>query len=237
MQDYRRILLKISGEALMGKQKFGQDADVVTQICEDIKEIHQLNYQICVVVGGGNICRGATAVNIGIERASADYMGMLATIINAIALQSKLESIGIITRVQSAIPMMTVAEPYIRRKAIRHMEKNRVVIFAAGTGSPFFTTDTSAALRATEMNCNVILKGTQVDGVYSVDPKLDSKAVKYHSLTYKDVIVNDLNIMDTTAITLARDNKIPILVFDIHSKGELARVLNKTGNYSIIQEN
>lgn len=233
-RKYNRILIKISGEALMNEQRYVHDIDIISQICDDVKKVQSLGYQVCVVIGGGNICRGATAATMGIERASADYMGMLATVINAIALQSKLENLGVFTRVQSAIPMMTVAEPYIRRRAIRHMEKNRVVIFAAGTGSPFFTTDTAAVLRATEMNCDVILKGTNVDGVYSADPKLDKNAVKQQTLTYKDVILNDLGVMDTTAITLAMDNKMPILVFDIHSPGEIVKVLDQTGKYSII---
>lgn len=227
--------MKLSGEALMGKGKSGHDIDVITQICEDIKAVHDMGYQICVVVGGGNICRGATVQSLGIERASGDYMGMLATIINAIALQSKLEGIGVFTRVQSAISMTTVAEPYIRRRAIRHMEKGRIVIFAAGTGNPFFTTDTAAALRAAETGCDAILKGTQVDGVYSADPKIDATAKKYDNISYKDVIMNDLNVMDTAAITLARDHNIPILIFDIHKKGEILKVLSGTGAYSIVR--
>lgn len=232
---YRRILIKLSGEALMGKNKFGHDINIITQVCEDIKAVHDLGYQICIVVGGGNICRGATSQSLGIERASGDYMGMLATVINAIALQSKLESLGVFTRVQSAISMTEIAESYIRRRAIRHMEKGRIVIFAAGVGSPFFTTDTAAALRAAETDCNAILKGTQVDGIYSADPKTDITAKKYANISYKDVIVNDLNVMDTAAITLARDHNIPILIFDIHKKGEILKVLNGTGIYSIVK--
>ena len=232
---YRRILVKLSGEALMGKNKSSHDTDVITQICGDIKAVHDMGYQVCIVVGGGNICRGATVQSLGIERASGDYMGMLATIINAIALQSKLEAIGVFTRVQSAISMTAIAEPYIRRRAIRHMEKGRIIIFAAGTGSPFFTTDTAAALRAAETGCDAILKGTQVDGIYSADPKIDTTAKKYDNISYKDVIVNDLNVMDTTAITLARDHNIPILIFDIHKKGEILKVLNGTGVYSIVR--
>jgi len=234
-KKYRRILVKLSGEALMGDKKFGHDTDVMTQISEDIKAAYDKGYQICIVVGGGNICRGSTVEHLGIERASGDYMGMLATIINAIALQSKLESLGVFTRVQSAIAMTAIAEPYIRRRAIRHMEKGRIVIFAAGTGSPFFTTDTAAALRAAETNCDAILKGTQVDGIYSADPKIDLTAKKYDNISYKEVIVNDLNVMDTAAITLARDHNIPIIIFDIHKKGGIVEVLNGTGVYSIVK--
>ncbi len=234
--QYKRILLKLSGEALMGQQKFGLDTETIQQICEDIAEAHKVGYQICLVIGGGNICRGATITHMGIERASADNMGMLATVINAIALQGKLENLGIITRVQSATPMSTIAEPYIRRKAIRHMEKNRVVIFSAGTGNPFFTTDTAAALRAAETSCDIILKGTQVDGIYSADPKKDSAAIRYSRLTYKDVIANDLHIMDSAAISLARENKIPILVFNIHKKGELLNVLQHQGTFSLVSD-
>lgn len=233
-ESYKRILLKLSGEAMMGNQKSGYDNDVMNEICDEVKAVYEKGYQLSIVVGGGNICRGSTATLMGIDRASADYMGMLATVMNAVALQAKLENLGVFTRVQTAIPMMTVAEPYIRRRAVRHMEKGRVVIFAGGTGNPFFTTDTAATLRATEMNCDAILKGTQVDGVYSADPKLDKNAKKYDRLSYKDVIVNDLNVMDTTAITLARDNKIPILVFNIRTAGEMLRVLEGAGNCSII---
>jgi len=234
-KKYKRILLKLSGEALMGPQKFGHHHDTISTICNDIKEVKNIGYEVCVVVGGGNICRGATAASMGIERVGADHMGMLATVINAIAIQSMLEGMGISTRVQSAVPMTTICEPYIRRRAVRHMEKGRIVIFAAGTGNPYFTTDTCAALRAAEVNCDVLLKGSQVDGVYSGDPKLDSSAIKYNTLTYKEVIADDLKVLDGAAITIARDNKIPILVFDIHRQGELLRVLDGTGSFSIIQ--
>ena len=234
-KKYNRILLKLSGEALMGKQKFGYDIEVINQIANDIKNVYDDGYQICIVVGGGNIFRGVTAQNLGIERASGDYMGMLATVMNAIALQSRLEKIGVMTRVQSAISMITVAEPYTRRRAMRHMEKNRIVIFAAGTGNPFFTTDTAAVLRAAETGCDVMLKGTQVDGVYSADPHLDSSAKKYDVISYKDVIVKDLNVMDTAAITLARDHKIPIIVFNINNQGSILDALNGKGLYSIVR--
>jgi uridylate kinase len=232
---YKRILLKISGEALMGTQKFGHDPETIMKISTDIKEVINAGYQICLVVGGGNICRGANAAKMGIERASADYMGMLATVINALAIQSTLESLGVYTRVQSAIPMSTICENLIPRRAIRHMEKGRVVIFASGTGNPFFTTDSGAALRAAEMHCDLLIKGTQIDGVYSADPKFDKNAKRYDRLSYKDVINNDLAVMDTAAITIARDNKIPILVFNIHSKGELFRVLQEKGTFTIIE--
>lgn len=231
---YKRILLKISGEALMGNDKYGLNNKAIHQICSDIKEVYELGYQVCLVVGGGNICRGATISKMGIERASGDYMGMLATVINALALQGMLESMGIITRVQSSIPMTTIAEPYIRRKAIRHMEKGRLVIFSGGTGNPFFTTDTAAALKAAETGCDVIVKATQVDGVYSDDPNKNSDAQKYLQISYKDVLTNELNVMDAAAISLAKDNKIPILIFNIHNQGDLAKVLKHEGNFSVI---
>jgi uridylate kinase len=231
----KRVLLKLSGEVLMGEQKFGLEAKIINQICEDIKSVHDSGYEICIVIGGGNICRGATVSEIGIERTSGDYMGMLATVINALALQGRLESMGIITRVQSAIPMITIAEPYIRRRAIRHMEKGRVVIFSAGTGNPFFTTDTAAVLRAVEVGCDIILKGTKVDGVYSADPHKDKDAIKINKLTYKDVLTNDLNVMDAAAISLAKENKIPIMVFNIYNQDSLLKVLNGVGDFSTIE--
>jgi len=230
-----RILLKLSGEVLMGKQKFGLEADIINQICQDIKALYESNYEICIVIGGGNICRGATVTEIGIERTSGDYMGMLATVINALALQGRLESMGITTRVQSAIPMTTIAEPYIRRRAIRHMEKGRIVIFSAGTGNPFFTTDTAAVLRAVETNCDMILKGTKVNGVYSADPHKNADAVKFGTLTYKDVLTNDLAVMDAAAISLAKENKLPIIVFNIYEKGALLNVVNGIGEFSKIE--
>jgi uridylate kinase len=235
MKKQNRVLLKISGEALMGKEKFGHDNTIIDQICEDIKEVYDLGYEVCLVVGGGNICRGVTVAEVGIERATADYMGMLATVINAIAVQSKLESKGLYTRVVSAIPIVTIVEQYIRRKAIRHLEKGRIVIFASGTGNPFFTTDTGAVLRAIEMNCSIILKGTQVDGVYSEDPKKNNKATRYKELSHEDVIKQSISVMDTTAITLAHDNKMPIRIFNIGKSGEFAKVLQNKGNYTTIK--
>ncbi|WPX96254.1 Uridylate kinase [Candidatus Bandiella woodruffii] len=235
MKKSNRILLKISGEALMGQEKFGHDNSTIDQICEDIKEVYDLGYEVCLVVGGGNICRGAAVAEVGIERATADYMGMLATVINAIALQSKLESKGLYTRVISAIPIVTIVEQYIRRKAIRHLEKKRVVIFASGTGNPFFTTDTCAVLRAIEMDCSFVLKGTLVDGVYSEDPKHNPNALKYEELSYNDVIKHNLAVMDTTAITLARDNHVSIKIFNINKKGEFAKVLKNTGDFTTIK--
>ncbi len=232
---YKRVLLKLSGESLSGDQPFGYDTKALHVIANDIKQAKDLGVEICIVVGGGNICRGAAIAQIGIERVSGDHMGMLATVMNALALQSVLESVGITTRVQSAIPMMTVCEPYIRRKAIRHMEKGRVVIFAAGTGMPYVTTDTNAALRAAEMSCDAIFKGTQVDGIYTADPKKDATATKYERLTYTDVLSRDLKVMDAAAISLARENKIPILIFAIHHQGELAKVLKGQGNYTLVE--
>ncbi|MFQ3307148.1 MAG: uridylate kinase [Candidatus Midichloriaceae bacterium] len=234
MKKQNRVLLKISGEALMGNEKFGHDNTIIDQICQDVKEVYNLGYEVCLVVGGGNICRGADVADVGIERATADYMGMLATVINAIALQSKLEQKGLYTRVASAIPIVTIVEQYIRRKAIRHLEKGRIVIFAAGTGNPFFTTDTGAVLKAIEMNCCYVLKGTKVDGVYTSDPKIDSTAKKYDELTYDEVLQKKLTVMDTTAIALARDNNMPIKIFSINKKGEFAKALNNKGNYTVI---
>lgn len=231
----KRVLLKLSGEVLMGQQKFGLEAKIINQICEDIKTLHEDNYEICIVIGGGNICRGATVSEIGIERTSGDYMGMLATVINALALQGRLESMNVITRVQSAIPMITIAEPYIRRRAMRHMEKGRVVIFSAGTGNPFFTTDTAAVLRAVEVGCDLILKGTKVNGVYSSDPNKNADAVKLNTLSYKDVLTNDLAVMDAAAISLAKENRIPIVVFNIYEKGALLNVVKGVGEFSRIE--
>jgi uridylate kinase len=234
--EYKRVLLKLSGESLMGNGSYGHDKDTIERICNDIKQVHEKGIQVCLVVGGGNIYRGVSAAAIGMERASADYMGMLATVINALALQNALDSIGVQSRVLSAIPMTTVCEQYIRRRAVRHMEKGRVVIFAAGTGNPFFTTDTAASLRAVEMGCDAMLKGTQVDGVYSADPKKDKNAKRYEVLTYKEVLTNDLEVMDASAISLARENKIPILVFSIHTKGAFAKTVSGEGIYTIIRE-
>ena len=210
---YHRILLKLSGEGLMGERSYGLDPETVERMAAEIQSVHVMGVEICVVVGGGNIFRGVSAAASSIERTTADHMGMLATVINALAVQSALERKGVPTRVQSAIPMAAVCEPFIRRRAMRHMEKGRVVIFAAGTGNPFFTTDTAAALRAVEMGCKALLKGTQVDGVYSADPKKVPDATRFDALTYQDVVAKDLKVMDTAAIVLARDNNVPILVF------------------------
>ncbi len=233
---YRRVLLKVSGEALMGSQSFGIDTETVDRIAADVHEAIGAGAQICMVIGGGNIFRGLAGAAKGIERATADYMGMLATVMNALAMQAALERVGVASRVQSAIPMSTVCEPYIRRRAIRHMEKGRVVIFAAGTGNPFFTTDTAAALRAAEMSCDAMLKGTQVDGVYSADPKKDPKAERYDLLSYHEVLARDLQVMDASAVSLSRDNAIPIIVFSIHDRGAFTAVLQGTGRCTIIRE-
>jgi uridylate kinase len=231
---YRRVLLKMSGEALMGDTGFGIDWDIVHRVAGEVATVRRQGVQVCLVVGGGNIFRGGPAAGQGMERASADYMGMLATVMNALALQHALDQIEVPTRVLSAIPMASVCEPYVRRRAVRHLEKGRVVIFAAGTGNPYFTTDTAAALRAAEMGCDALLKGTQVDGVYSADPKTDPSAVRYEQLSYLEVLARDLRVMDASAITLARDNHIPILVFSIHDKGSFADVLAGTGKCTLI---
>ena len=233
---YKRVLLKLSGEALMGEQGFGLDSETVERIADEIKSVHENGVEICLVIGAGNIFRGVKLAQANIERTTGDYMGMLATVLNALAMQSMLESKGVITRVMSAIPMSTVCEPYIRRRAIRHMEKGRVVIFAAGTGNPFFTTDTAAALRAVEMNCDALLKGTQVDGVYSADPKTTPDAERYDHLTYQDVLSRDLRVMDTAAIALARENAVPILVFSIHNPGAFADVVAGKGVFTIVSD-
>ncbi|MBV9992529.1 MAG: UMP kinase [Alphaproteobacteria bacterium] len=231
---YARVLLKVSGEALMGDTSYGIDLGTVERIADDVKLAVDAGKQICMVIGGGNIFRGLSAAAKGIERATADYMGMLATVMNALAMQAALERIDVPCRVQSAIPMASVCEPYIRRVAIRHMEKGRVVIFAAGTGNPFFTTDTAAALRAAEMGCDALLKGTQVDGVYSADPKKVPDAERFESLSYHEVLSRDLQVMDASAISLSRENRIPILVFSIHDRGALAAVLRGEGRATII---
>jgi uridylate kinase len=233
---YRRVLLKVSGEALMGDSTYGIDVATVDRIAADVKDAVRAGTQVCMVVGGGNIFRGLAGAAKGIDRATADYMGMLATVMNALALQAALERSGTPSRVQSAIPMSSVCEPYIRRRAIRHMEKGRVVIFAAGTGNPFFTTDTAAALRAAEMSCDAMLKGTQVDGVYTADPKKDPSAKRYDSLSYHQVLSQDLQVMDASAVSLSRENKIPIIVFSIHDRGSLAAVLRGEGRSTIIEE-
>ncbi len=233
---YPRVLLKVSGEALMGAEPYGIDTATVERIAADIKEAASSGTQLCLVIGGGNIFRGLAGAAKGIDRATADYMGMLATVMNALAMQAALERAGVPSRVQSAIPMSTVCEPYIRRRAIRHMEKGRVVIFAAGTGNPFFTTDTAAALRAAEMNCQAMLKGTQVDGVYSADPKKDRSATRYESLSYYEVLSRDLGVMDASAVSLSRENQIPIIVFSIHDRGALPAVLRGEGRATIITD-
>jgi len=231
---YRRILLKVSGEVLMGDQAFGIDLQTLDTVAADIAEVVESGVELCLVVGGGNIFRGLSMAGKGMERASADYMGMLATIMNALALQSALEKIGVHTRVQSAIPMDAVCEPYIRRRALRHLEKGRVVIFAAGVGAPFFTTDSGAALRAAEMGCDALLKGTSVDGVYTADPKKEPGAERYDSLSYLEVLAQDLRVMDASAIALMRDNDIPIVVFSIRERGALMRVLRGEGVFTTI---
>lgn len=233
-KKFKRILLKISGEALMGDLPFGIDLDTVRTICQNIKNVYEQGYEICLVTGGGNIFRGVSVAAEGMERASADYMGMLATVINALSIQNCLESMGVPTRVQSAIPMTTVCEPYIRRRAMRHMEKKRIVIFAGGTGSPFFTTDTTATLRAIEMNCDAVFKGSQVDGVYSSDPKKNPNATRFDKLSYKDVLTKDLKVMDASAIAMAKDNHLPIIVFSIKEQEAFARVVAGEGKYTII---
>jgi uridylate kinase len=222
---YKRVLLKLSGEALMGEQQFGVDPAVAARIADDIKEIQKLGVETAIVIGGGNIFRGLAASARGMDRATADYMGMLATVINGLALQDALEQVGVITRVVTAIEMRAVAEPFIRRRAIRHLEKGRVVIFAAGTGNPYFTTDTAAALRAMEIKADVILKGTKVDGVYTADPMLDKTATKYDSISYLQVLERQLRVMDTTAISLCMDNRLPIVVFNLRAAGSIRKVV------------
>jgi uridylate kinase len=233
--SYRRVLLKISGEVLMGDGEFGLNPETVDRIAGDIAQVHESGIELCLVVGGGNIFRGVSVAAQGMERASADYMGMLATVMNALALQSALEAHDVPTRVLSAIPMSTVCEPYIRRRAVRHMEKGRVVIFAAGTGNPYFTTDTAAALRASEMDCDCLMKGTKVDGVYTADPEKDPSAERFDSLTHFDVLQKDLKVMDAAAITLCRENDIPILVFSIQNAGEVFRVLQGEGQFTTVR--
>ena len=231
---YRRILLKVSGEVLMGDAPFGIDMSTLEAVADDIAAVVAEGVELCLVIGGGNIFRGVSMAGRGMERASADYMGMLATVMNALALQSALEKVGVMTRVQSAIPMDAVCEPYIRRRALRHLEKGRVVIFAAGLGAPFFTTDTPAALRAAEMGCDALLKGTSVDGVYTADPKVDPKAARYDRLSYHEVLSRNLRVMDASAIALMRDNGIPIVVFSIRERGNLLRVVRGEGVHTTI---
>jgi uridylate kinase len=233
---YRRILLKVSGEVLMGDAPFGIDMATLDNVAEDISLVVAAGFQLCLVVGAGNIFRGVSMAGQGMERVSADYMGMLATVMNALAIQSALERRGVDTRVQSAIPMEAVCEPYIRRRALRHLEKGRVVIFAAGLGAPFFTTDTPAALRAAEMGCDALFKGTSVDGVYTADPKRDPTATRYGKVTYQEVLAKDLRVMDASAISLMRDNHIPIEVFSIRERGNLLKVLSGDGVHTTITD-
>lgn len=233
---YQRVLMKISGEALMGDREYGLDPAMVGRVAEEIRQVVAVGCQCCVVIGGGNIFRGVSVAAKGMERSQADAMGMLATVMNALSMQSALERIGVPTRVQSAIPMDTVCEPFIRRRAVRHLEKGRVVIFAAGTGNPYFTTDTAAALRASEMGCNALLKATKVDGVYTADPVKDPTAERYERLSYHQVLTDDLAVMDASAIALARENRIPILVFSIYVPGAFTELVQGRGRFTIITD-
>ncbi|MEO8547733.1 MAG: UMP kinase [Sphingomicrobium sp.] len=232
---FNRILLKLSGEALMGQGQQSIDPDAVAGLAGEIAAAKSQGHELCLVVGGGNIFRGVAAAAKGFDRASADYMGMLATVMNALALQNALEKAGVDTRVQSAIPMASVSEPYIRRRALRHIEKGRIVLFAAGTGNPYFTTDTAAALRAAEMGCDALFKGTSVDGVYTADPKTDKSATRYDHLSFNKVLGDDLKVMDAAAVALCRDNNIPIVIFNIREPGNLAKVLAGGGVATIVQ--
>jgi uridylate kinase len=234
--SYKRVMLKVSGEALMGDGEYGLDTQTCRRIAEDVRGVVSLGVEVCMVIGGGNIFRGIAGAAAGMDRAQADYMGMLATIMNALGMQSALEQAGIVTRVQSAIAMQSVCEPYIRRRAMRHMEKGRVVIFAAGTGNPFFTTDTAAALRAAEMGCDALFKGTQVDGVYAADPRKNPQAERYVTLTYLDMLARDLAVMDAAAISLCRENKLPIIVFNIHEPGAFTAVMRGEGKFTTVVE-
>ena len=233
---FKRVLLKVSGEALIGDGAYGIDVATVDRIAGEVKTALEQGAEVCMVIGGGNIFRGLTGAADGMDRSSADYMGMLATVMNALAMQNGLERQGVQTRVLSAIPMTTVCEPYIRRRAMRHMDKGRVVIFAAGTGNPFFTTDTAAALRAAEMGCDALMKGTNVDGVYSADPKKDASAERYDTLSYMDVLSRDLKVMDASAVSLSRENGIPIIVFSIQESGAFTQVLKGEGACTIVQD-
>lgn len=226
LPKYKRVLLKLSGESLMGDKNFGFDTDVIAQYARDVKAIADLGVQVAIVIGGGNIYRGMNEADTGIERAHGDYMGMLATVINGMALQASLEKVGLYTRLLSAIKMEQIAEPYIRRRAIRHLEKGRIVIFGAGTGNPYFTTDTAGSLRAIEINADVILKGTRVDGIYTADPEKDPTATKYESISFQECISQQLKVMDMTAFTLCMENKLPIIVFDMNHPDNLRRVIS-----------
>jgi uridylate kinase len=233
-QHYKRVMLKISGESLMGKLPYGIDPEMVGTVALQVKDVVSNGIEVCLVIGGGNIFRGVSGAASGMERATGDYMGMLATVMNALAMQNALEQLDVPVRVQSALTISAVTEPYIRRRATRHLEKGRVVIFAAGTGNPFFTTDTAAALRASEMNCEALLKGTRVDGVYSADPEKDKTATRYDKLSYMQVLTEDLRVMDAAAVSLARENSIPILVFSIEKPGEFQRVVKHRGRFTIV---
>jgi len=233
---FNRILLKVSGEALMGQGQFGIDPEATAALAKEIAAAKAQGHELCLVVGGGNIFRGMAAAAKGFDRATADYMGMLATVMNALALQNALEKLGVDTRVLSAIPMASVSEPYIRRRALRHLEKGRIVLFAAGTGNPYFTTDTAAALRAAEMSCDALFKGTSVDGIYTADPKKVSDAKRYDTVTFGRVLSDDLKVMDAAAVALCRDNNIPIVVFSVREQGNLARVLAGQGVQTIVQK-
>ncbi len=233
-KNWKRIMLKLSGEVLVGKQKYGIDPDKVAKISEDISNVYNSNKEICIVVGGGNIFRGLSGASQGIDRVNADGMGMLATVINALALQNAIEKNNVTTRVLSAIPMQTICEPFIRRRAIRHLNKGRVIILAAGTGNPYFSTDTAATLRAAEMNCDVIFKGTNVDGVYDCDPKFNSKSKRYTNISYKKVLSQNLKVMDSSAISLARDNLIPMVVFSILEDNSFERASLGKGDFTLI---
>lgn len=236
IKNAKRILLKLSGEVLMGEQEFGIDPAFVLELAQEVKQAKDEGWEICLVIGGGNIFRGMAGAAQGMDRAQADYMGMLATVMNALAMQSALEQLGVPTRVQSAVQMDQVCEPVIRRRAERHLEKGRIVIFAAGVGAPYFTTDSGAALRAAEMRCDALFKGTSVDGVYDSDPKKNPRAKRYDSVTYDKVLADNLRVMDASAVALCRDNNIPIVVFSIREKGNLARVLAGEGVQTIVQE-
>ncbi|MEP4195864.1 MAG: UMP kinase [Aliishimia sp.] len=233
---FKRVMLKISGEALMGDQGFGLHPPTVQRIAQEVKTVHDMGVEICMVIGGGNIFRGLQGSAQGMERTTADYMGMLATVMNALGMQSALEEMGVFTRVISAITMNEVAEPYIRRRAVRHLEKKRVCIFAAGTGNPYFTTDTAATLRANEMNCEAIFKGTKVDGVYDKDPEKHEDAVRYDKVSYDDVLQKRLGVMDASAIALARDNHLPIIVFSLDEPGGFRGILAGEGTYTVVHD-
>ena len=232
---YKRVLLKMSGEVLMGDKDFGLDPYTINRVAQDIKDVRDTGIEVCIVVGAGNIFRGVAGASAGMDRTTADYMGMLGIAINALALQNALEQLGVPTRVQSAIRMDAICEPYIRRKAMRHMEKGRVVIFSAGTGNPYFTSDTTAALRASEMDCDALFKATKVDGVYTADPKLDSKAERFDKISYMDVLTKDLKVMDATAISLARENDVPIVVFSIMEEGNFKNVMGGNAPCTIVE--